>query len=286
MQKVQEKRKQWRNPVVFLSVVTLLAACGGESKQEGASAPAAMEDGATKVMESAPSQAAPREELIAAAVAHEARPESDLAQDAGRKPAEVLAFAAFEPGDVVADIGASRGYYTRLVSGVVGEEGLVYAFNPQEVADMFFKDGNPSDAVAADYTNVVSIVAPFSKPEFERPLDAVMIVKFYHDSHYDKFATDTATMNETIFEQLKPGGTYLIIDHAAEPGSGLRDVGTMHRIDAELVREEVTAAGFEFVAESDLLANPDDDHSKGVFDASVRGQTDRFILKFRKPGAS
>jgi predicted methyltransferase len=90
--------------------------------------------------------------------------------------------------------------------------------------------------------------------------------------------------NAAVFKLLKPGGTYLIVDHADAPGTGLSGTGTRHRIDPEAVRTQVTAAGFRFVGQSRVLANPADDHSKGVFDAAVRGRTDQFVFKFRKPG--
>lgn len=274
-------RNQLLNLSVLIPAVFALTACGEKPAQQIDAAPAPMEEAASQVMENTSPQAT--EALIAAAVADAARPESDSAQDMGRKPADIMAFAGFKPGDVVADIGASGGYYTRIVSKIVGGEGHVYAFNSTEIDDMFYKDGNPADALAAEYENVSSIVTPLSTPFFDKPLDGAMIVKFYHDTHWDKLATDTGTMNKTIFDQLKPGGTYLVIDHSAEGGSGLRDVGTLHRIDGELVKQEVIAAGFELVAESDLLANPEDDSSKRVFDPSVRGKTDRFVYKFKKP---
>lgn len=274
-------QKQFLSKSFLMVVVVAVAACMEDPAPQNDAAPERMEELPARVTEAASQQAT--DTLIASAVSDSARPDEDSAQDAGRKPAEIMAFAGFEPGDVVADIGASGGYYTRIVSRIVGAEGHVYAFNSQGVADMFYKDGNPADALAAEYKNVSSVVASLSAPLFDKPLDGAMIVKFYHDSHWERFAVDTAAMNKTIFDQLKPGGTYLVIDHAAEPGSGLRDVGTLHRIDAERVKEEVIAAGFELVAESELLANAGDDYSKSVFDPGVRGKTDRFVYKFRKP---
>ena len=269
---------------IFGAMVPLafvLIACGEDPTQQSDAASAPMEQAAPQPQDKA--DAPTRESLIAAAVADDARPEEDKARDADRKPAEVMAFSGIGPGDVVADIGASGGYYTRILSQIVGDEGLVYAFNAKEVVDSFFQDGNPSEALAAEYANVLSAVSPLSTPTFDKPLDAAIIVLFYHDSHWDRLATDTATMNKTIFDQLKPGGTYFILDHSAEDGSGLRDVGTIHRIDAAVVKQEVMDAGFEFVAESDVLKHPEDDRTKSVFDASIRGKTDRFIYKFKKP---
>lgn len=274
-------RSQFLKLGVLAPLVFALAACGDESQQQSDTAPAAMDEAAPRLMEKARPQAT--EALIASAVADAARPKEDSALDMDRKPTDIMAFAGFKPGDVVADIGASGGYYTRIVSKIVGGEGHVYAFNSTEVVNMFLEDGNPADVLAVEYENVSSAVGPLNTPLFEKPLDGAMIVKFYHDTHWEKLATNTATMNKTIFAQLKPGGTYLIIDHAAEDGSGLRDVGTLHRIDGALVKQDVIAVGFELVAVSDILANPLDDRSKSVFDPSVRGKTNRFVYKFKKP---
>jgi len=265
----------------WVPLAFVLAACGEEPEQQSSAIPAPMAQSELQISDKEP--VLTREELISQAVAAVARPDADKARDAGRKPAEVMAFSGIGPGDVVADIGASGGYYTRIIAEIVGKQGHVYAFNAKEVVDSFFQDGNPSDALAAEYENISSAVSPFSTPTFDKPLDAAVIVLFYHDSHWDRLATDTALMNKTIFDQLKPGGTYFIVDHSAEDGSGLRDVGTIHRIDAAVVKQEVMDAGFEFVAESDALKNPEDDRTKSVFDPTLRGKTDRFVYKFKKP---
>ena len=209
-------------------------------------------------------------------------PAEDKERDDNRKPGDVIAFAGTKPGDVIVDLASSGGYYTRILSGVVGPEGKVYAWNATEFAS-FLGDTNPADALAESYDNVVSRMESFNAPTFPEPLDAAYIVINYHDVIWDRIDADVDAMNKAIFEALKPGGTYLIVDHAAEAGSGIRDVGTLHRIDPASVMEGVLAAGFELDAESDILANPDDDKSVGVFDASIRGKTDRFIYKFRKP---
>jgi predicted methyltransferase len=94
---------------------------------------------------------------------------------------------------------------------------------------------------------------------------------------------DVGVFNKMVFDDLKPGGIYLILDHSAEAGSGARDTKTLHRIDVEAVKAEVLAAGFVFVGSSDLLRQPGDNRTLKVFDPSVRGNTDQFILKFRKP---
>jgi predicted methyltransferase len=115
----------------------------------------------------------------------------------------------------------------------------------------------------------------------EGELDAVVIVLFYHDTYWQK--TDRKKMNAQILKSLKPGGVYGVIDHHAEAGSKDRDVNTTHRVDASIVKEEILAAGFTLEAESDVLSHPEDDRTKNVFDPTIRGNTDRFVYKFRKP---
>ena len=125
---------------------------------------------------------------------------------------------------------------------------------------------------------------PISKPELPSNLDAVFIRQNYHDLHVNFMGpADVAAFNKMVFAALKPGGVYVILDHAATPGSGLKDTNTLHRIDIAAVKSEVQAAGFKLEAESNILANPADDHTKMVLDKSIQGKTDQFLLKFRKP---
>lgn len=220
---------------------------------------------------------------LAAALADETRPEEDRLLDVNRHPAEVLLFAGIEHGWRVADLTAGSGYYTRVLSTAVGEEGHVYSHNPSWLAERF---PEPNDALARfaetrpNITHIVSPIEAFGAP-IEEPLDAVMMVLFYHDTAWDE--TDRAAMNRAIYDALRPGGVYLVIDHHAPEGSGLEHVNTTHRIDAAVVREEVEAAGFVLEAESDMLANPDDPRDISVFDDSIRRMTDRFVYRFRKP---
>jgi predicted methyltransferase len=226
-------------------------------------------------------------DAIAAAVADANRPDSDKQRDASRKPAETLAFTGVKPGDQVAELLPGGGYFTRIFSKVVGPSGHVYALVPAPSLNA------PADApdfaarvkaIAADpnYSNVSVVVEPFSQLKAPVPVDLVWTSQNYHDMHNFPGA-DVAVFNQMVFDALKPGGIYLILDHAAEPGSGTRDTATLHRIDAETVKKEVLAAGFVLVGGSDLLREPGDAHTVKVFDPSVRGKTDQFILKFRKP---
>ncbi len=176
---------------------------------------------------------------------------ADAMTDPAMKRTEVVAFIGLKPGDRVADIVAGR--FVRALSVAVRPKGKVYA-------------------------------APINAPALPGKLDAVFIRQDYHDLH-DKFMgpADVAGFNRAVFAALKPGGVYVVLDHAAAPGSGLRDTDTLHRIDPAAVKAEVTAAGFVLDGESPILANPADDHSKFVFDPAVRGHTDQFLFRFRKP---
>jgi predicted methyltransferase len=224
---------------------------------------------------------------ITAAVADGSRPETDKARDANRKPAEVLAFTGVKPGAQIAELLPGGGYFTRILSKAVGSGGHVYALVPAPAVDA------PADAtdfaarvraIAADpnYPNVSVVVEPFSQLSVPVPVDLVWTSQNYHDLHNFP-GLDVGIFNKLVFDDLKPGGIYLVLDHRAQAGSGGRDTKTLHRIDPETVKKEVQAAGFVFVAASDLLHQPGDDHSLKVFDPSVRGKTDQFILKFRKP---
>jgi len=221
---------------------------------------------------------------IKAAVADPARPQDDVKRDADRKPAEMLAFAKIKPGDKVMDLIAGGGYFTRLFAKAVGPDGWVYAYQASET-DAFSKGKEPKIyAVAKAYPNVSVIHAPINALTAPEPLDVVWTSQNYHDLKDDFFKpADTAVVNKAVFKALKPGGLYIVLDHAAEKGSGIRDTNTLHRIDEAVVKQEVMAAGFEFVGESKVLRNPKDPRTALVFDTGIRGHTDQFIYKFRKP---
>jgi predicted methyltransferase len=234
-----------------------------------------------------PANAAKAPDVIAAAVADTNRPDSDRQRDANRKPAETLAFTGVKPGDQIAELLPGSGYFTRIFSKIVGPSGHVYALVPAPLpnAPPDAPDfGARVKAIAADakYSNVSVVVEPFSELKTPEPVDLVWTSQNYHDLHNFP-GIDVGVFNQLVFEALKPGGIYLVLDHAAEPGSGIRDTATLHRIDAETVKKEVLAAGFVFVGSSDLLRDPGDAHTVKVFDPSVRGKTDQFVLKFRKP---
>jgi predicted methyltransferase len=210
-----------------------------------------------------------------------------LKLDAARKPAEVLAFAQLKSADVVADFMPGNAYFTRIISAVVGDRGHVYAFLPAEqVANCAPGEIAGTQALSRDpnYTNVSVIGDVSVNFRAPRKLDLIWTAQNYHDLH-DSFMgpANVAALNRAFFTALKPGGVLLVIDHAAELGSGLRDTETLHRIDPERLRSEIVAAGFVLEAESGLLRNARDDHTLSVFDGRVRGRTDQVIYRFRKP---
>lgn len=215
-----------------------------------------------------------------AAIANPLRPADEVARDPLRHPAEMLAFAEVKPGHKIADIRPGAGYFTRLFARIVGEGGHVYAFVPNRTAE---RENPRADALVAAYPNVSRVNGDLDAMAFDQPLDLVFMSQEYHDFHIPRFGVDVAKMNETIFKALKPGGLYVVIDHQAAPGVGNTVVETLHRIEGAQLRREVEAAGFVFEDESTAVANPADDHSLNVFDEAIRGKTDQFVYRFRKP---
>ena len=205
------------------------------------------------------------------------------------RQSELIRFARIEAGATVIDVYPGDGDWTRLFSDIVGPEGRVYSFVPGEVAH--FKN----DPVGLMRTlakepgreNVEAVSADLvAMPQVTQPADVLWLHLFYHDLHtaliQDKGAS-AAAFNRAVFERLKPGGSYVIVDHAAAAGSGASAAQSLHRIDPASAREEVEAAGFVLDAVSTLLANKDDPHSIKVFDPSIKGETDRFVYRFVKP---
>jgi predicted methyltransferase len=229
--------------------------------------------------------ASPVANAIASAVADPARPESDRNRDAARMPAESLQFSGVKSGDAVADFNANAGYFTRLFADVVGSRGHVYAIEPVEIQQYIAKATAELQAYAAGHPNVtVSIATALESLRVPRKLDLFWISQNYHDLHNTYFGPlDIAAFNKAVFDALKPGGSYVVLDHTAAPGASADVTETLHRIDPATVRREVEAAGFVFDSKSEILANPADPRTIKVFDKSIQGHTDQFILKFRKP---
>lgn len=262
----------------------LLAACGGGQQQ--ATEPAT--EPATPAATEPAGPSAADEQALRAAVDSPERPEDDRARDEARKPFEVLQFFGIRPGMHVADLGAGFGYYTEILARAVGTEGRVYLQNNSFVIERFAAKPVAERIERLAMPHVQRLDTEFDDlglPAGE--IDVALMFLFYHDTFWmpkaDGSNVDRAKMNRAIFDALKPGGVFGVIDHHAEAGSGARDVQTLHRVDAELVKQEILAAGFELEAESDLLRHPEDDRTRNVFDEGLRGKTDQFIFLFRKP---
>jgi predicted methyltransferase len=225
---------------------------------------------------------------VAAAVADKARPDNDTARDAERKPAQTLTFTGVQPGWKVADFAAGSGYFTRLFGDVVGPGGEVYAVVPLEFTRLpkASKSWESLRQWTTSHGNISLGAAPAKDAAvFPEPLDLFWISQNYHDLHNKLLGpVDIAAFNRAVYDALKPGGVYVVLDHVAAKDAPADVTETLHRIGPDTVRGEVEAAGFKFEGASSILANPEDPHTASVFDPSVRGHTDQFIYKFRKPG--
>ncbi len=224
-------------------------------------------------------------DYIKAAVASDSRPDRDRARDANRKPELVLSFAGVKPGTRIGELDPGGGYYTRLLCQIAGPAGHVYTLRilptvppanpPPDAPSAAPPPANPCANVTADSKTAAQAVLPPG-------LDLVWTSENYHDFHNPMFGpADMKAFDTLIFNALKPGGLFIVEDHAAAAGSGARDTNTLHRIDAALVKQEVTSAGFVFVAASNVLHNPGDSHDAKVF--ALDGKSDKFLFKFRKP---
>jgi predicted methyltransferase len=200
------------------------------------------------------------------------------ARDADRKPAELLMLSGVKPGDKVVEFAAFGQYFTTMLTSIVGDKGMVYMY---DLPYMEAPTGKASRDFAAKHPNSKFEIVDYNTMTLPDGVDVVFNVLYYHDLPLNKI--DTAALNAKIFKALKPGGVFFIVDHNAAPGTGTRDVETLHRIDPEVIRKEVKAAGFELVEDSKLLANPEDDRTWGPFTRGKRGTTDQSVLKFRKP---
>lgn len=217
------------------------------------------------------------------------RTEADRALDDGRQPAAFIDFLQLQPGMHVADLGAGGGYTTELLARAVGPTGVVYGQNTPFILERFAQKPWSERVARPVNQHVKGITTEFSQPlpdELAGTLDAVVNVLFYHDSVW--METDRAAMNANIFASLKPGGIYVIVDHSGGGGTGTSEARTLHRIEEQVVRDEVMGAGFELVDEGMFLRNPDDTRDWNAAPgaaAEKRGTSDRFVLKFQKPAA-
>jgi len=224
---------------------------------------------------------------VQAAVDAPDRSADDRALDAGRHPAELLSFAGVERGMRVAELGAGGGYTAELLARAVGPTGVVYAQNAPFMLRRYAERPWSARLAKPVMQNVVRLDRDFDEPlpPDVHDLDVVLMVLFYHDTVW--LGADRARMNANIFGALKPGGRFVVVDHAARPGAGLADVQTLHRIEEGVVRQEVEAAGFRLAKTADFLRNPSDPRDWNDAPSAAaerRGTSDRFALLFGKPG--
>jgi len=215
---------------------------------------------------------------IRSAVDSPERSAEQKARDANRKPAELLTMSGVKPGDHVVEFASFGQYFTTLLSAIVGPQGMVYMYDLPYTEK---RAGEGSRTFVAAHPNSKYELIDYNKLDLPQNVDVVFNVLYYHDLSLNDI--DIASLNSRVFKALKPGGIFFVVDHNAAPGSGRRDTKALHRIDPEVIKQEVTAAGFQLVEESKLLAHPEDDHTKMVFAPGTRGLTDQTVFKFRKP---
>jgi predicted methyltransferase len=266
------------------ALLLLVVACGGNAPE--AQAPAAT---VTKSPHDTPPKAGATPSVspaLRAVVDAADRDPDDKKLDAGRKPAELLAFAGIAPGMKVADLAAGGGYTTELLARAVGPSGVVYGQNSAKLLEMFAEKPWAARLGKPVNKNVVKVTREFDEPlpPEATGLDAAVLVLFYHDTYW--MNVDRAKMNANVLKALKPGGKFIIVDHSGRAGSGSTEVKTMHRIEESVVREELSRAGFKLDAEGTFLRNPDDKrdwNASPMAAADKRGSSDRFVLSFVKP---
>lgn len=255
-----------RKMLAGLGVALFIGACAG-----GAAPGLMMAQPAEQVTAASPH--------IAAALADTRRPDADRERDAMRHPAEVMAFTGVQPGWRVADIGPGGGYYSRLFAVAVGEGGRVYGVDRAGTPER----PRPMAAVAPTYSNITHLTDGYQGWSVSEPLDAIFISQIYHDFFLPQLSIDVPRLNREMFAALKPGGVLIIIDHAAVDSADVSVTNSLHRINQAQVVRELTEAGFVLEEESQVLRNPADDRTQRVFESDIRGRTDQFVLRFRKP---
>jgi predicted methyltransferase len=212
------------------------------------------------------------------------RPEADRKRDADRKPAETMAFFGITPGMSVGELMTSRGYFTGVLAEAVGETGKVYGQNNKWLRDRVKDTNRPLGELITKggYKNIIEQNTELEDLQLPAgQLDAIFVVMFYHDLYW--LGINREAMNKSVMAALKPGGLYAIIDHHAAPGMGTMDVNKNHRIERHEVVDDITKAGFVLAEETDLLENSKDPMNVTVFQQELRGHTNQFVLKFKKP---
>jgi predicted methyltransferase len=256
-------------PLACVFIASFLSACG--SPDPSVTAPA--DQGASAYI---------------AALSSQTRPEADRASDPSRKPAAVLEFLGVKPGDLVLEMFAGGGYYTEMLSLLVGDDGSVTA-HMNTPMNGFVGDEFEARHANGRLANVEVLWAENNELSLEaNRYDVATLILNYHDLYWESeqfgwIRIDVPVFLAELYKGLKPGATLGIVDHHARAGSQIESASELHRIDPAIVIADTEAAGFNLTGRSDLLRNSSDDLAISVFDPSVRGKTDRFVLKFRKP---
>lgn len=267
------------NALLGTASLVLLAACASTPIEEAAESPDII---APPEMSIGAADAA----SIEAAISSPGRPDTDVERDDLRKPADVLVFMGIAPGTDVLEMEAGGGYFTDILSRYLGEDGTLYMQNPAAF-DSFLGDG-PEERMQG-LPNVEYVKSQFDDiPLEDASVDAVTWFQGPHELWYTPASGETLSASPDdsfpeIFRVLKPGGTFVVLDHTAPAGAPATTGGDTHRIDPQIVRDLGREAGFVLVSESALFDNPDDDLTANVFDEAVRGRTDQFLMKFEKP---
>lgn len=257
--------------VALLNILALLASCTGEERAS----------------ETAPEYSAAQYRQAIDDISRL----DDVEQDETRQPGDLLAFAHIDRGDVVGDYIMGGGYVTKLLALAVGGDGKVYAFQPEEFIAFNADYGPQQDETVRRYSDatgnpirVFPLRAPLAEPDWPEPLDTIITVMNFHDLYLADFPEGTAEQAIAgLYDALKPGGTLVVVDHFAPEGSGAETANTLHRMDAALARADLEAAGFVLEEESDLYRRPEDPRTENVFDDAIRGRTDQFAWRLRKP---
>jgi predicted methyltransferase len=270
-----------RNRIVLGVLLLAAIACGGGSNPPSTASNASAQPTAAT---STTSKASPEAQAVVNAAD---RDPGDKELDAGRRPAEMLTFYGVKPGMKLLEIAAAGGYTSEILGRAVGASGTVYAQNNAWILEKFADKTLSARLAKPVNKNMVKVVREFDDPipPEAKDLDGVFIVLIYHDLFWlNDGKIDRAKMNAAVLKALKPGGFYAIIDHSGRPGTGAKEVNTIHRIEEKVIREEVEKAGFKLAAEGDFLRHPEDTRDWDASPGSPkRGQTDRFALKYVKP---
>jgi predicted methyltransferase len=225
-------------------------------------------------------------DVKASVAATTARSEDNVKLDESRKPAEVLKFLGLRQGMWVADPFGGNFYWAEITAPAVGPNGRVTIWEPQQFYSQKMLD--KYTALHARQPNVWLRVSPMEAPDLPGKYDFMLINLDYHDVYWESAKYGIAKMDpdqwlKAVYNAMKPGAVVGVIDHVAAPGDTRATVEKLHRIDPATVKADFLRAGFKLEGTSDILRNPADDHSLNVFDPKIRGKTDRFLFKFRKP---